>query len=134
MQKMSDLSERKLGWLFGLLGGLLIVVAALIRVAIGAVDLAVGSPGAAVYAGAEAVLLLVVGGLALFFSWLAYEPWSSHPITAGVVLLVIAFVGWAVLGLGGSLLALIGAVFVLVAAILFLVQPALSGVRAVATA
>jgi hypothetical protein len=131
---MSDLTERKLGWGFGLLGGLLIAVAAVVQIAVGTVDLVAGRAIGAFDAGTEAVLLFVVGGLALFFSYLAYRPWRDHPITAGVLLVVIGAIGWGVLGLGGSIIALVGALFVFLAGILFLVQPALTGVKSLATA
>jgi hypothetical protein len=131
---MSELTERKLGWGFGLLGGLLILAAAVVQVAVGAVDLVVGRTIGAFDAGTEAVLLFVVGGLALLFSYLAYRPWSGHPITAGVLLVVIGAIGWGVLGLGGSIIALVGALFVFLAGILFLLQPALTGVKTLATA
>jgi hypothetical protein len=131
---MSDLTERKLGWLFGLLGGLLIVVGAVVAAVVGTVDFAMGRFGGAVGAGAEAILLLVVGALALFFSYLAYRPWSNHPITTGIMLVVIAAIGWGVLGLGGSVLALIGALFVFLAGLLFLLEPALSSAKNLATA
>jgi hypothetical protein len=131
---MSDLTERKLGWGFGILGGVLIVVAAIVSVFVGTFDLVTGRVAGALDAGTEAVLLLAVGALALFFSYLAYRPWSDHPITAGVLLVVLAAIGWGVLGLGGNVIALLGALFVFLAGILFLLQPALSSVKALATA
>ncbi len=126
---MSDLTERSLGWGFGLLGGLLIVVAAFVSALVGTIDLVAGRPMGALGAGSEAIILFVVGVLALFFSYLAYRPWKDRPLTAGVLLAILAIVGWAVLGLGGSVLALVGALFVLLSGLLFLVQPAASGAR-----
>jgi hypothetical protein len=131
---MSDLTERKLGWGFGLLGGLLIVVAAIVSVMVGTVDLATGRTMGALDAGSEAILLFVVGALGLFFSYLAYRSWSDHPITSGILLVVIAVIGWGVLGLGGNVIALVGALFVFLAGLLFLLQPALSSVKSLATA
>jgi hypothetical protein len=131
---MSDLTERKLGWGFGLLGGGLLVLAAIVVAVIGTADLVTGRPMSAANAGAEAVLLLAVGALGLFFSYMAYRPWKDHPITAGILLVVIAAVGWGVLGLGGSVIALLGALCVFLAGLLFLLQPALSGVKSLATA
>ena len=131
---MSDLTERKLGWGFGLLGGVLIVAAALARVLVGTLDLVTGQFAGALGAGGEAILLFAIGALALFFSYLAYRPWSDHPITAGVLLVVIAAIGWGVFGLGGSVIALLGALFVFLAGLLFLLQPAVASVKSLATA
>jgi len=131
---MSDLTERKLGWGFGLLGGLLIVAGALVSAFVGTLDLAMGRFSGAFGAGTEAVLLLVVGALALFFAYLAHRTWSDRPIVAGVLLVVIAAIGWGVTGFGGSILALLGALFVFLAGLLFLLQPALSSVKSLATA
>jgi hypothetical protein len=128
---MSDLTERRLGWGLGVLGGLLIIVAAIVSVLVSTADLVTGRPMGALSAASEATLLFVVGILAALFSYLAYRPWQEHPVSAGVLLVVLAIVGWAVLGLGGSVLALVGALLVLLAGLLFLVQPAVTTARRV---
>ena len=53
---MSDLTERKLGWGFGLLGGVLLVAAAIVGALIGTFDLVTGRLNGALNAGTEAVL------------------------------------------------------------------------------
>ncbi len=131
---MSDLTERGLGWAFGLIGGALFVVAAIVSAAVGTFDLAVGRPMGALGAGTDAVVLFVVGALALFFSYLAHRTWKDRPITAGVLLVVIAAIGWAALDLGVNVFALLGAILVFLAGVLYLVQPALTGAKALATA
>jgi hypothetical protein len=131
---MSDLTERRLGWAFGLVGGVLIVVGALVSAFVGSFDLAMGRFAGALGAGSEAVLLFAVGALALFFAYLAHRPWSDRPLIAGILLVVIAVIGWGVTGLGGNVVALLGALFVFLAGLLFLLQPALSGVKTLATA
>jgi hypothetical protein len=131
---MSDLTERRLGWGFGLLGGLLFIAGAIVSGAVGAFDLAVGHPMSALGAGTAAVLLFVVGALALFFSYLAHRPWQDRPLTAGILLVVVAAIGWGVLALGGNVLAIVGAVFVFLAGALLLVEPALTGAKRLATA
>jgi len=131
---MSDLTERKLGWGFGLLGGLLIVAGALVNAFVGTFDLATGRFAGALGAGSAAVLLFVVGALALFFAYLAHRTWSDRPIVAGILLVVIAAIGWGVTGFGGSILALLGALFVFLAGLLFLLQPALASAKSLATA
>ena len=131
---MASLSERTLGFGFGVLGGALIVLAAFVSLLIGAVDLATGRGIGAINAGAEAVLFFVVGGLALFFAFLGKHAWSGRPLVSGVLLLVIAAIGWGILGLGANVIALVGALFVFLAGVLFLIEPMKSGVSAVVTA
>lgn len=125
---MANLTERSLGFGFGVLGGALVILGALVSLAVGVFDLASGRSFGAASQAAEAVVLFVVGGLALFFAFLAHRDWKEHPVTSGVVLVVVAAIGWGVLGLGGSVLALIGAIFVFLAGVLFLVEPVKTGV------
>jgi hypothetical protein len=131
---MRDLTERRLGWGFGLLGGVLIMIGAIVSGLVGTFDLAMGRFAGALGAGSEAVLLFAVGALALFFAYLAHRPWSDRPLIVGILLVVIAAIGWGVTGLGGNVIALLGALFVFLAGLLFLLQPALSGVKTLATA
>ena len=121
---MADLTERRLGYAFALGGGLLIMLGALIALAVGSVDLVLGRPFALLDALSEAVVLFVVGGLSVFFAYLGRHGWSDRPVTSGVLLIVLAVVGWSVLELGGNVVALIGAVFVLLAGVLYLIGPA----------
>jgi hypothetical protein len=116
-------TERKLGYAFGLLGGGLTALAGLVSLVVGAVDLAMGRMFGAMDAGTAGIALLVVGGLALLFAYLAYRDWSDRPIVAGVLLVVLAAIAWGLLGLGGSFLALLGGIFVFLAGVLFLVGP-----------
>jgi len=129
---MSNLTERNLGWAFGLLGGLLVVVAAVVRAFVGTFDLVTGRFALALGAGGAAVLLFAIGALALFFSYLAHRTWSDRPIIAGTLLVVIAVIAGLV-GLSGSVIALLGALFVFLAGLLFLLTPALSSVKTLAT-
>jgi hypothetical protein len=131
---MSDLTERKLGWGFGLLGGVLIMAGAVVSAGVGTFDLATGRFAGALIAGSAAILLFAVGALALFFSYLAHRSWNDKPLIAGILLVVIAAIGWGVTGFGGSVIALLGALFVFLAGLLFLLEPALSGVKTLATA
>ncbi len=120
---MTELTERKLGWGFGIAGGVLLFAAALVALIIAVADLAVSRPVSAATSATEAILFFVVGGLALLFSHLGYRSWSDRPIVSGVLLVVIAIVGWAVLGLATHVLALAGALFVFLAGVLYLVGP-----------
>lgn len=131
---MSNLSERRLGYGFGLLGGGLILLGSLVSLFAGMVDLALGRPSGAISAGSLAIVLFVIGGLALFFAWLARHDWADRPLPSGVLMVVIAVLGWGFLGLGGNVVSLVGAIFVFVGGLLFLVEPAKTVVTSVVAA
>jgi hypothetical protein len=131
---MSNLSERRLGYGFGLLGGGLILLGSLVSVLVGVVDLALGRPYGALSSVSLAAILFVVGGLAMFFAWLARHDWGDRPLASGVLLVVIAVVGWAFLGLGENVISLIGSLFVLLGGVLFLVEPATRAAHSVVAA
>jgi hypothetical protein len=130
----NNLTERRLGYGFGLLGGALILFGSLVSLLVGIVDLAVGRPLAAIGSVNLAGVLLVVGALTLFVTWLAYHEWKDRPLSGGVLLVVLAAVGWALLGLGENVISLIGALFVFVGGVLLLVDPAQRAVATLATA
>ncbi|HYK93031.1 MAG TPA: hypothetical protein VEY07_03190 [Thermoplasmata archaeon] len=121
---MADLTERTLGYGFGLLGGLLLLIGGILAMVMGAVDLAVSRPIGTIDAWSEAVILFVVGGLALFFSYLGAHAWKERALASGILLLLVALIGWAVLGIGSNLVALVGAIFVFLSGVLYLLEPA----------
>lgn len=131
---MAELSERTIAHGFGLVGGVLIVIAGIVSLVFGAVDLFVGHAYAAVNAGAEAILLLFMGALALFFAVLANGSWSARPFAGGVLLITVALISAVVLALGGNVIALVGAILVFLGGVLYLIEPVRSGIRTVATA
>ncbi|MCI4334983.1 MAG: hypothetical protein L3K04_05090 [Thermoplasmata archaeon] len=131
---MVHLSETRLGYGFGLLGGSLLLLGGLVSLVVGFVDLVVGHPFGAISSAGLAVVLFVVGALAIFFAWLAHHDWSDRPTAGGVLLVVLAVIGWAFLGLGANVVALIGALFVFLGGVLFLVEPAKRVALAAATA
>jgi len=130
---MSELTEQRLGYGFGVLGGVLIALGGLVSLVVSAADLIVGRPFGALGAASEAVVLFVVGGLAILFAWLGRRDWSSRPLASGVLLVVVAALGWIVVGVGADLLALIGSVFVLLAGVLYLLEPAKKAAGAIAS-
>ncbi len=130
---MSDNPEQRLGFGFGLLGGVLIALGGIVSLATGIADLALGRPTGALTAGSQSILLFVVGGLALFFAWLGHREWSTRPLSSGILLVVVAAIGVAVVGLGSSLLGLIGAIFVFLAGILYALEPAKKAVSVAVT-
>lgn len=123
MQSMANPTERNLAYGFGLVGGVLVIAAAVVSAITAAIDYAAGHPAAAGPATA-AVVLFVLGGLVLFFAYLGQRAWRDRPIATGIVLIVLAAVGWGVLGFGANVVALIGAILVLVAGVLYLIEPA----------
>jgi hypothetical protein len=126
-----ETSERGIGHLFGLVGGALIVVGGVIAAAIGVVDAALGHGiGSIVAAWSEAILLFVVGGLVFLFAHLGDHGWKDRAFATGVILIVLALVGWTVLGLGANLVALVGGLFALLAGILYLIEPTQRGWKA----
>jgi hypothetical protein len=128
---MSDLTERRLGWGFGLLGSVLIGVGGLLALIAGVADLIRGHNGGALGWGTTAIVLFVLAALAYFFVYLGHRTWSDRPLVSGVLLIVIAAVGWAALGLGANVLALVGALFVFLAGVLYMIVPAIDGARRV---
>lgn len=131
---MSNNSEQRLGYAFGLLGAVLIGLGGLVALIVGAADMIAGRPIGAFNADSAAVVFFVLGGLAAVFAWLGHREWSTHPLTSGVLLVALAVVGWAVVGLSSSVLALIGALFVFLAGLLYLLEPAKKAVSQIASA
>lgn len=121
---MTSITERSLGFGFGAIGGLLIVLAAFVGMVLGTVDLATGHAMGALQAASEAFVLAVLGGLAVLFAYLGHRPWADRPVTSGVLLLVVGLLAWAVVGIGASVFALVGTLFVILGGVLYLIPPA----------
>jgi hypothetical protein len=130
---MENITERGLGNLFGLIGGALIIVGAVVAAAFGAADTLLGHVLAAMNAMSEAVVLGVVGALVLLFTYLGEREWSAKPVVSGVLLVLLAVISWGVLGLGENVLAIVGGIFVLLAGALYLIEPSQKALGAVAT-
>jgi hypothetical protein len=124
---MTTFTERTLSYGFGLLGGLLFLLAAVVAFAVGTADLVLGHLTGAMNAGGLTVLYVVVGGLALLFAYLGHGEWSTRPVLTGIVLIAISLIGWGVLSVGPNLAAVLGAIFVFLAGLLTLVSPIASG-------
>ena len=117
---MSVRGDRRLGFYFGVLGAVLLVLDALLRFARGVVFLATGFPHAATGSLAASILFVVVGLLIGFFAFVGRHPDPDRSLAAGVILVVIAILGWLVLGFGSSLLAILAGILTIIAGILFL--------------
>jgi fermentation-respiration switch protein FrsA (DUF1100 family) len=130
---METTTERAMGHLFGLVAGLLILVGGLVAVAFGFADLALGRTFGAAARLSGAVVLFVVGALVLLFAHLGEHGWKDRPVATGVLLVVLAALGWLALGLGTNVLALVGGIFALLAGVLYLIEPAQHAVARVAS-
>ena len=116
----SDL--RGLGLLFGILAALVLILAGLIDFVGGFVFLAFGAGGHALGAWYRSVVYVVVGLLFGLFAVLGRSGAEDRRLAAGVVLVVLAVLGWFGLGFGGEILPLIAALFALIAGILYLLS------------
>jgi hypothetical protein len=131
---MENATEREMGHLFGLIGGVLILGGGLFAIAFGITDLALGRLSHAAGSLAAAVVLLVVGALVVLFAHLAEHGWRDRPFATGVLLVVLPVIGWVALGFGANLLALVGGIFALLAGILYLIEPTHRAAAALASA
>lgn len=131
---MTELTERSLGFGFGLLGGALVILGGLVTLVLGAADLVAGRPLGAITAGSSALIMFVIGALALFFAYLGHRAWKDRPVASGVMLAVTGVLGWVVLGFGTNVVSVLGALLVFLAGILYLVTPAARAISTAATA
>jgi hypothetical protein len=115
-----SLTERTLGFGFGIAGAVLVAISALVRFVGGVVDVAMGHATSAADAWGGAFVFLVLAGVTGLFAYLGYRRWGTRPYTAGVVLVVVSLVSWLALGVDGSVLALVGVFLALVGGLLYL--------------
>ena len=121
---MTNLTEHRVAYALGLLGAGLVLLGSLVSLFLGLVDLAVGRPLGALASGGTAIVLFVVGGLALLFAYLAHTEWTDRPLSGGVALVGLSLVGWLFLGLGANVLTIVGGLFVFLGGVLFAIEPA----------
>jgi hypothetical protein len=112
--------NRGLGFFFGALGVILIALEGLLDLARGFVFAAVARPVLGLGFLTAAVLFIVIAIVLGFFVLLGSRGPRDRTLTAGVILVVLALVGFLVLGFAGGLLALLGGVFVLIGGLLYL--------------
>ena len=119
---MSGARDRNLGFLFGALGAVLLVIAGIIDFFGGFVLLALGLGGHAIGAWDRSFLDVVLGVIIGFFAFVGRAGGNDRTLTAGVLLVVVAVVGWLGLGLAGGILELLAALFALIGGILYLLS------------
>jgi hypothetical protein len=115
------METKGLGLLFGVLGGILLVVAALLVLVGGAISVLLGHAAlrSLGLATVHFFLDVVVAILMIFFAALGSRHASELALAGGVILVLLAFVTWILIGVGvfellGGLFALIGGVLLVV--------------------
>ena len=119
---MPGSDTRGLALIFGILGALILVLGGVIDFVGGFVFLALGLGGHALGAWYRSVIYVVVGIVIGLFTVIGRSGGKDRTFTAGVVLIVLAIVGWFGLGLADGLFALLAALFALIAGILYLLS------------
>jgi hypothetical protein len=117
---MSATSDHRIASLLGLLGAVLLIVQGILDLLSGVVYLAVGH-GARAYGSLDQAVIFVVAGLLVgFFAAIGRMRGEERSLVAGVILIVLALVGWLALGFGSGLLGILAAVLVLIAGVVYL--------------
>lgn len=117
---MSADGDRRLALIFGVIAAVLLMVDSLLRFVLGVAFFVTGHTFAAVGSVGGAVIFFVVGLVIGFFAIVGRSREADRSMAVGVILIVLAIVGWLALGFGGSLLAILAMVFTLISGILFL--------------
>ena len=117
---MSEVEDRRIAALCGLLGAALIGLEGLLDLARTLLALAFDRGRSALLPFDQGVVLVVLSLVIAIFSVLGGLRREGRPVAAGAVLLVLVVVGWLELGLGSGLFALLGAVLALVGGVVFL--------------
>jgi hypothetical protein len=113
------MNQDRLGFLFGLLAGVLLFLDALVTFAGGLATLVTGgfSTHVLVNATSRIILEVVIGLLFVFFSAISSRRAGDFTLAGGVILIVLAIGTWYVLGL--HLFEALAGLFGLIAGILF---------------
>ncbi len=118
---MTAYEDRRIAFIFGILSAVLLLLAALLSFIVGVAFLITRSFHPAIGSIGDSIIELVVALLIGFFAFLGRNRGSDRSLTAGVVLVVLALVGWLALGFGGSILGILALVLALISGVLFLV-------------
>ena len=119
---MATEGNRRIGMLFGLISAVLLVLDGIVSIVRGFLFLALGYGFRLVSAElGQSILFIVLGLVVGFLALYGRSRGEDHSVVSGVALLVLAVVGWLLLGLGAGLLGILAAVFALLGGIFFLV-------------
>lgn len=122
MDALASDQNRQIAFLFGALGAVLLILSAIIDFVGGFVFLALGSGGPAIAVWGRSLVDVVVGLIVGAFAVFGRSGPSDRTPIAGVVLVVIAIVGWFGLGLANGILALLAELFYLIGGVIFLLS------------
>jgi hypothetical protein len=114
--------DRNLGFLFGALGAIILIVVGVVDFFGGFVFLALGFGSTALATWARSVILVIVGIIMGLFAGIGRSGGNDRALSAGVILVVLAVVGWFGLGFAGGVLELLAALFALIAGVLYLLS------------
>jgi hypothetical protein len=117
---MTGQDDRRIAFVLGAIAAILLLLDALLHFVAGIALLITGAGHVGVGSIGTSVVEIVVALLIGFFAYLGRSRGNDRSITAGVVLVVLAIVGWLALGFGGSLLAILASVLALISGVLFL--------------
>lgn len=117
-----DSDDRRIAFLFGALGAILLVLDGAIDFVGGFVFLAFGLGSHALGAWERSILFVVVGLIVGFFAFFGMSGKRDRAFGSGVILIVLAIVGWLGLGFGGGILELLASVFTLISGLLYLLS------------
>ena len=121
---MAGSGNRGLAFVFGALSAIFFILAAAVNFFGGFFFLFAGSGSHALGAWGRSVIDVVVALMVGLFTVLGRSGDHDRTLAAGIILVVLAFIGWFALGLTGEIVALVGVLFALVAGILYLVSTA----------
>jgi hypothetical protein len=114
--------DRRIAFLFGALGAILLVLDGLIDFVGGFVFIAFGLGSHALGAWERSILFVVVGFIVGVFAFYGLSGQRDRAFASGVILVVLAVVGWLGLGFGGGILELLASIFTLISGILYLLS------------
>ncbi len=117
---MSTTSDHRVASLFGLLGAVLLIVQGILDLLSGVVYLAVGHGVRAYGSFDQAVIFVIVGLIVGFFAAAGRIRRDERTIVTGVILIVLALVGWLALGFGSGVLGILAAVLILISGVVYL--------------
>ncbi|HTT72598.1 MAG TPA: hypothetical protein VMG99_00390 [Thermoplasmata archaeon] len=118
---MAGDGDRRVGMLFGLLAAICLVLAGLIDIVSGVVFLALGRGFSAIAVLDQSVLFVVLGLVIGFLAVLGRRRDRDRAMVVGVLLFVLALLGFVFLGFGSSVLGILAAIFALIGGVFYLV-------------
>ncbi len=114
--------DRRIGFIFGILGAALFVLSGLLSLVGGLVVFALGHPARGLGDWDHAAILVAVGLITGLFALVGRARGRDDGLLAGVVLIVIALLGWLALGFGSGVLSILGVVCVLIGGVVYLLS------------